>query len=312
MPLRSVPRRCPIIRGRIRRVEPRAGRQRVRDLASPEAGAFLKRPTERTLRFLRAAEHGRLDVAKLLLAGGVDVRAKGHSGESSLHSAAGNGQAEMVGYLAPLIGEPDVRDDFGGTPLLWAARQHKIEVTRLLLELGADSKAIDKHRQTALHGTADHSDLCDDDYRIAQLLLDGGANVNAKDDLGRTSLHVAARDGHLEMARLLLGAGAEVDAETAAGEAPLHLAAEGSHKEMIRVLLQAGAAVNVGDSVGRTPLHRHLGSRCRRKEIVSLLLTSGANVNANDKQGRTVLHEAARRNPRDPLAELLRKHGAQD
>ena len=76
------PGESPIIRGRIRRIEPRAGRQRVRDLASPEEEAFLKRPTERTLRFLRAAEQGRLDVAKLLLAGGADVRAKGHSGES--------------------------------------------------------------------------------------------------------------------------------------------------------------------------------------------------------------------------------------
>ena len=157
IPLRSAaPGKPPIIRGRIRRVEPRAGRQRVRDLASPEEEAFLKRPTERTLRFLRAAEQGRLDVAKLLLAGGADVRAKGHSGESGLHSAAGNGQAEMVSYLLPLIGELDVRDDFGGTPLHWAARQHKIEVTRLLLELGADSKAIDKHRQTPLHGAGVH------------------------------------------------------------------------------------------------------------------------------------------------------------
>jgi ankyrin repeat protein len=278
----------------------------------------VSKPADRTLRFLRAAEQGRVHVARMLLAAGADVRAGGHSGETGLHCAAGGGQTEMVTYLLPLIGAVDVRDEFGGTPLHWAVRQHKIDVTRLLLEHGADPNAIDKRSQTPLQGAVgqgapepEHADLrCDCD--IAQLLLDGGANVNSKDGLSSTSLHAAARDGHLEMARLLLDSGAEIEARAAAGETPLHRAAEGSHQEMIRLLLRAGAAVNKRDSLGRTPMHRHLGSRCRRKEIVVLMLTSGADVNATDKQGRTVLHEAARRNPRDPLAELLRTHGAQD
>ena len=68
----------------------------------------MKKPTERTGRFPCAAEQGRLDVARLLLAGGADVRARGHSGETGLHSAAGDGQTEMVSYLLPLIGELDV------------------------------------------------------------------------------------------------------------------------------------------------------------------------------------------------------------
>jgi ankyrin repeat protein len=42
------------------------------------------------------------------------------------------------------------------------------------------------------------------------------------------------------------------------------------------------------------------------------LLASGADVNATDKKGGTALHEVTQRNPRDPLAELLRKHGAVD
>jgi ankyrin repeat protein len=250
------------------------------------------------------------------LAAGADVTAGGHSGETGLHSAAGGGQTEMVTYLLPLIGAVDVRDEFGGTPLHWAVREHQIDVTRLLLEHGADPNAVDKHSQTPLQGAvgqgaseSGNGDVrCDCD--IAQLLLECGANVNSKDGLRGTSLHAAARDGHVEMAKLLLDSGADVDARTAAGETPLHLAADGIQQEVIKLLLRAGAAVDQRDSLGRTPLHRHLGSRCRRKEIVVLLLTSGANVNAKDKQGRTVLDQAARRNPRDPLAELLRQHGA--
>jgi ankyrin repeat protein len=87
------------------------------------------------------------------LAASADVRAGGHSGETGLHSAAGGGQTEMVTYLLPLFGAVDVRDEFGGTPLHWAVRQHKIEVTRLLLELGADSKAFDKNGRRLCTGT---------------------------------------------------------------------------------------------------------------------------------------------------------------
>jgi ankyrin repeat protein len=112
----------------------------------------LSKPANRTLRLLCAAEQGRFHVAEMLLAAGADVRAGGRSGETGLHSAAGGGQTKMVTYLLPLIGAVDVRDEFGGTPLHWAVRQHQIDVTRLLLERGADPNAVDKHSQTPLHG----------------------------------------------------------------------------------------------------------------------------------------------------------------
>ena len=70
--------------------------------------------------------------------------------------------------------------------------------------------------------------------------------------------------------------------------------------------------MDAADSAGRTPLHRHMASRCRRKVVVNEFLAKGADATATDNEGRTLLHEAARRNPRDPLAELLRKHGARD
>ncbi|MHC4320274.1 MAG: ankyrin repeat domain-containing protein, partial [Planctomycetota bacterium] len=89
----------------------------------------MSKPANRTLRLLCAAEQGRFHVAEMLLAAGADVRAGGRSGETGLHSAAGGGQTKMVTYLLPLIGAVDVRDEFGGTPLHWAVRQHQIDVT---------------------------------------------------------------------------------------------------------------------------------------------------------------------------------------
>ena len=74
------------------------------------------------------------------------------------------------------------------------------------------------------------------------------------------------------MTALLLDSGAEVDARTTARETPLHFATEGGHTAVIKLLLEAGAAADSSDALGRTPLHRHLGARSRRKEIVVLLL----------------------------------------
>lgn len=303
----------------------------------------LKKPSEITLRLFRAAEQGNFHVAKMLLDSGADVAGRGNSGESVLHSAAGEGQIEMLNFLLPLVGEVDVRDGIGGTPLHWAARHHKTEMARLLIEHGADPKAVDSEDRTPLHGMvatgpnggatttetpapaakkptgaartgrpSSSTVEVRDDCLIAQLLIEHGASVSAKDGEGLTALHAAARDGHVEMAKVLIAAKAKIDAKGVAGETPLHLAAEGGHKEMIRMLIEAGAVVDGVDTAGRTPLHRHVSARQRRKEIVDLLVASGANVNAADKKGRTVLHEAAQRNPRDPLAEILRRHGAKD
>ena len=59
-----------------------------------------------------------------------------------------------------------------------------------------------------------------------------------------TVLHVAARQGHADFAALLLEAGADVDARNEEGAMPLHLAAQYGHDEVARVLLAANATVD--------------------------------------------------------------------
>ena len=69
-----------------------------------------------------------------------------------------------------------------------------------------------------------HNAARDGNIEAVRQHLAAGADVNAKNQYGSTSLHFAAGYGRNEMAELLIAAGAEVNAKTKRGETPLDLA----------------------------------------------------------------------------------------
>ena len=73
------------------------------------------------------------------------------------------------------------------------------------------------------------------------MLLDAGADANARDRYGDTPLHRALGKGHVEVVRALLDAGADVNARDDFGDTPLRLAAGKGHVEVARALQDAGA-----------------------------------------------------------------------
>ena len=91
---------------------------------------------------------------------------------------------------------------------------------------------------------------------VEPLLRQGGADLDAKDELGWTALHHAVSKGHLEVAKLLLDRGADVDLADKKGRAPLSFAAANGHLDVAKLLLDRGADVDVRDEWGRTALDR--------------------------------------------------------
>ncbi|MGL9779767.1 MAG: ankyrin repeat domain-containing protein, partial [Wolbachia sp.] len=91
---------------------------------------------------------------------------------------------------------------------------------------------------------------------VAALLLNKEANVNAKDQIGRTPLHFAAENGHKDVVEFLLSNKADVNAVNKYEWTPLHFAAGNGHKEVVEALLKVeGINVNATDQSGWTPLH---------------------------------------------------------
>jgi ankyrin repeat protein len=89
---------------------------------------------------------------------------------------------------------------------------------------------------------------------VCKLLLDCGADVNAKDNSGRTSLHRAAASGHKDVCELLIKHGANVNAKTIGSTSPLHFAAAKGHADVCELLLDHGADVNAVDNTKDSPL----------------------------------------------------------
>ena len=149
------------------------------------------------------------------------------------------------------------------------------------------------------------------DAAAVRALLEEGADPDLARGDGLTALHLAAREGHVEVVDLLVAAGAATAATTRIGDyTPLHLAGGAGHAGVVRALLGAGAdPAAVTSSSGVTPLH--LAAEARGGEdAVRSLLEHGAPVNARERSaGQTPLIFAAAGGRSAAVAELMR-HGA--
>ena len=136
------------------------------------------------------------------------------------------------------------------------------------------------HKETPLHVASrrGHAD-------IARLLLEHGADRNARDDEKRTSLYLSSEYGYVDVVRILLEQGADTEAQDGLLRSPLSKASSRGHVEVCRVLLEHGADVNSKDILDGTPLHDAEG-----EEVARLLLKHGADANTLDIMGRTPLH----------------------
>jgi ankyrin repeat protein len=127
---------------------------------------------------------------------------------------------------------------------------------------------------------------------IIALLNDGahgnGADVNQKDYYGqRTPLHYACMYGHNECILTLINGGADINLRNDIGQTPLHTASLYGRNGCIITLLNGGADINAKDILENTPLH--VASIERNNECILTLLNEGADFNIKDNIGRTAL-----------------------
>jgi ankyrin repeat protein len=282
----------------------------------------------------RVAAFGSAQAVRDLVGAGVPLNGK-HCGNSQsgqgdcyalLEAAAGHGDLAALQVLLGAGASANAQDL--GRALVVAGERGDPAMLQALLDAGA-AKTEDFGRALVAAAGSGKVDAL-------HLLFAYGANLDARDDQGRTVLMAASRSGSPAMVREILKSHPDVNATSLVpcvastglptepqprdckqapesdGHTPLMEAAWGfdsnipqegvARAEVVRLLLAAGANVNARDAIGLTPL----ALSTHNPEVVVLLLQAGADPNARDHQDQTALDRASK----DEVKRILIEHGA--
>ena len=163
---------------------------------------------------LEACNAGVLDTVQWLLNHGADMNTQGDVRRAPLHSAAGFGHSEVFRMLIEHNADIDIRNDYGDSPLHIAASPYldvrvNVDIMRVLLDLGADPNARDNENATPLHHSCwSTQNGYHGTVEGTCLLLKHGAIIDAEDNEGRTPLQLALEHGRDEIATCLKEHGA--------------------------------------------------------------------------------------------------------
>jgi len=274
---------------------------------------------------MEASLSGGQDMIEHLVQAGVDINAKDKMGRSVLFYLAGSlRRPQMLAYLLEHGADVNMlaAKETLQTPLLVAAHGGWYDNILVLLEFGADTRALDALGRNALavvltQGGATSSEL----KKIVPLLLNVEVPVNQKDHQGTSPIHIALQQGASDLVEKMLRQGAplEIQSEHTALafleairqnkmstvryliehqiplEGPLYLdnlplgqAASGGHLEILKYILDQGANINAQDVSGHTALHQSCILGCK-KRVLQYLLQTGADPQLKSERGHTVL-----------------------
>ncbi|RDD44087.1 Ankyrin repeat and SOCS box protein 13 [Trichoplax sp. H2] len=191
------------------------------------------------------------------------------------------------------------------TPLHLAASSGGADCVKILLQAGANPNAKEVNGLSPLHLAVYHGRAS-----CVEVLLNNGCKVDARTRFGCTPLHNAAYFEKSDCARLLLKFGADINAVESWGQTPLLLAAQKGSADLLRLLIDHGAAGNIVSKVqAESPLHACC--KCLNLECVQMLLDAGADVAIKNSTGRTPLHEIiASGQECEDLVQMLLSYGA--
>eukprot|EP00933_Yihiella_yeosuensis_P008729 TRINITY_DN114339_c0_g1_i1.p1 TRINITY_DN114339_c0_g1~~TRINITY_DN114339_c0_g1_i1.p1 ORF type:complete len:444 (-),score=133.92 TRINITY_DN114339_c0_g1_i1:72-1403(-) len=165
---------------------------------------------------------------------GATVDYHGQHGRTPLHKACEAAMPVLAKALCDAGGDPDIRDQYGETPLL------------LLAKCGQWDEKIPRARRS----------------ETIQTLLSCGANVHAVNPRGRGVLHLACTEGDVEAIETLIEGMADVNAKDVAGFTPLMWAAGRNSAATVKMLLDYEADLSLKAARGQTAMTFALTNGC--------------------------------------------------
>lgn len=149
-----------------------------------------------------------------------------------------------------------------------------------------------------------------DQHTMVQMLLDRNADIEAKDNLGKTAICHAVTQNKIGILSLLLDRGADVDAGFSSGDSPLQVATKFGCEDIVLLLLDRGADVNVltkkGESLIDIAVNHPIST------ILTYLIDHGLPFDIADEFGVTPLMVAAGNGRLETLTTLIERGACRD
>lgn len=304
---------------------------------------------------INAAENGNVKVLEALVNSVSQednkrydyVNAISNSGFNALIVAAAHGHEEACQFLLSSESESegakaqvDFMHEKGVTALMYAAAGGHTQITKLLIEHGANVNLLHANGGSALIEASTAGAL-----EALEVLIEAGATVDLIDSDGVTALMSAASQGHLDICKLLLDHLSEkqnyshdelikfINLLSHSGGSSIMFAAGGGHPDVTQYLIDKGADYNAiaqatpeyletlaqlieaGESMEEEPhidgvTALHVAAQAGHLECVQILLQAGARADIQDDEKRTPLLLAVKGNFGDTASELVKNGNA--
>jgi ankyrin repeat protein len=302
-------------------------RHETLELLIAEGADIEKKTSDGYNAFLLSCENGSLKCAMSLLHAGVKMDVCTDFKETALHLAAANGRLDILEalfktrpkqsrYLINLVNAKEQTalhravanghkaeakfllangvlvnkaDKSGQYPFHYAAFYGHVDFISLLLKADADPKDPDDDSWTTVHHATQGNNL-----GFVRKLLEAVPTLQlaAKSDTGETSLHVASRNGFLELVAFFLERNIDPNIATKYGYTALHEAAKASNQKIVKMLLEAGGDGLYPSKSGETPFY--FAVRERNVDVVDAFLEKGVNgCNISNNRETTCFHHVA-------------------
>lgn len=228
-------------------------------------------------------------------------------GNTALHLAVEHGEGDLVDLLLERGSNTEALTESNETPLHLAARNGHESIVKALLARGADPHARDQNHQTALHRAAmfGHNGVIEE-------LFKAKVHLDPLDNDSWTPLTVACWKGHADTVRLLLSRNASTAGDRS-GKTALHWAVEERHVEVVKVLLENTNEVDLPELIKSSDIwdntSLHLAAQHGTPAIVKLLLATPQReylLHAKNDELQNALHLAAKNGRTGTCAVLVK------